>query len=507
MMRNRSLVRSSRYVHVLMIQAGILLLLGGCSLVYSAYSLEAEALIYPACVSLALVSVWSVFSWNVLTKRSFDPYILFIIAAVLFNGGQAFLEIFHLNDQGVLKSAFSSETTLQTLFLVTVCLSTFHFGAILSTLTVRIDDRRREADQETLIALGRNSRRIGVGLVMISSVPALWNLRQALALVISSGYFALYQRDVVTSFAATPQVLAGFLVPGGLFLLASSKNNRSMRLASVALIVMYSATQLFLGSRSAAFLPLFALLWLWHSAIRPLPRSLFIVGGAVLLFVAFPLVAVVRNVTGANRSSVDFLVNAYASIDNPAVSAVSEMGGTMGTIAHTINLVPSYRNYDMGVGYLYALLTAIPNLFWSIHPTIAHGLPSSWLVWTIDPQTAAHGGGLGYSFIAEAYLNFGWLGGPLFLGFIGFLYGKLILWAVPSSNPAKLAMVAVFLSFFLFYVRQEAASQIRSLLWYAVLPYICVNLLERRIPHKRPTRTQRATVTTSVRGATFQEQR
>ena len=75
-------------------------------------------------------------------------------------------------------------------------------------------------------------------------------------------------------------------------------------------------------------------------------------------------------------------------------------------------LRPRWRDYEMGVGYAYAISTLFPNLFWKIHPAMEHELPSSWLTWQVDPYTASQGGGLGFSFIAEAYFNFGYIGVP-----------------------------------------------------------------------------------------------
>ena len=46
-----------------------------------------------------------------------------------------------------------------------------------------------------------------------------------------------------------------------------------------------------------------------------------------------------------------------------------------------------------------------------MHPSVAHGQPSDWLIETVNPYLAERGLGLGFSFIAEAYMNFGKVGG------------------------------------------------------------------------------------------------
>ena len=94
----------------------------------------------------------------------------------------------------------------------------------------------------------------------------------------------------------------------------------------------------------------------------------------------------------------------------------------------------------------------------------------------MDPSFASQGGGFGYSFIAEAYLNWGW-GAPLFLGLVGFLFAKLIVWACREGAPARLAAVASFTGFVLFWARGEAIDVVRPLVWYALIPYLMIRFV------------------------------
>ena len=67
---------------------------------------KAEDLIYPASLLILLICVWSLWSWNLFNRSLFDPYTLFLTSVALFNGGQALLEVFHLNENGILAGAF-----------------------------------------------------------------------------------------------------------------------------------------------------------------------------------------------------------------------------------------------------------------------------------------------------------------------------------------------------------------------------------------------------------------
>ena len=442
-------------------------------------ALSAELLIYLLCVILLGVAVWSAWSWRQVAHSLFDPYILFLAAAILFNGGRAILEVFQLNVDGILEVQFSSEVLVATLSLVIAGLISFHFGGLLGAALYK---SKRSLQRGALELRNQNAkyvRAVGWLLLLVSVVPAFFILRQTLQIAIASGYFALFQRQAGTGFGAAGNVLTAFLVPGAMFLLAGSKSHKAGLAVSAIVILSYILIQFAAGSRMSATAPLIAYAWVWHRVIRPLPKTLLIVVGVFILFVLFPLVEVTRTIAGGEKLAPSFLITTFLTIENPVIKILSEMGGSMKTVAYTLELVPAIRAYDFGASYLNALLTIIPNIYWDIHPAIAHGLLANWLVTTVDPARAAQGGGLGFSFIAEAYLNFGWFGAPIALGVIGAAYARFVLWAQISGEPARMASVASFVSYFVIYARGETGSVVRALVWYAFMPYVAVLILSR----------------------------
>jgi oligosaccharide repeat unit polymerase len=478
--------------------------------------LQPESLIYPCCCWVLGLSIWSLGSWFWVTRKLFDPYTIFLVSAILFNAGQAILEVFHLNRFGMLRGQFSAATLSDTLFFITFGLSAFHLGALLSlaarnaikALSALRQPFKREGGRKrrsiplnplpTLSPdtaeplLDQSSRRqvgnaqpldtssgavwMGWGLASISVLPSIYVFLQSLQVVLTRGYEGLYQGEQETSAGALPGVIGEFLIPAAVFLLAGSSVKGSLayskrtRNIALALMILYVLSRLLLGQRRKVGSAASALVWLWHEWVVKLPATV-VVGCAIALALIFPIVAAFRNLGGQQGNSLDALQTQLYGDSNPVVSMLTEMGGTMMTTAHTMNLVPSARPFQMGADYGYALLTLVPNFFWKLHPTIERGLAGSWLTWAIDPEFASRGGGYGYSFIAEAYLNFGWVGGPIALGIIGFLYTSLVLWAINSRSPARIALIATFSVYFPFYARSEAALHVRALVWYAVMPY------------------------------------
>ena len=486
---------------------GIVIFLQAAAVVGMALFHEAsfppESLIYPCCCCIILLSLWFLGSWFWLTRRIFDPYTLFLFAAFVFNAGQAYLEVFHLNRFGMLRGKYSAATLSDTLFFVALGLSAFHLGALLSLLVQTVltalkrrsarlgHSARRRLQARSTESAGLDSGvsadskeldtapgtlRVGLGLAAFAFLPSIYSFVGSLQVVMAQGYQGLYQGEQETSFGAFPGVFGEFLVPSAFFMLSGSSAKDSpayskrMRNIAVGLVVFHILGRLLLGQRNKVGTAVAAFAWLWHRWVFKLPTAV-VVGTGAALTVLFPLIAATRNLAGQRGVSLDAVQSQLYGESNPFIGTLTEMGGTMMTIASTIDLVPSARPFQMGADYGYALLTLFPNLFWKIHPTIERGLAGKWLTWAIDPEFASRGGGYGYSFLAEAYLNFGWVGGLMMLGLIGFLFASLTLWAAGSNSAARIALIATFSVYFPFYARSESALHVRALVWYAVLPY------------------------------------
>ncbi len=430
-----------------------------------------EELIRPiSFVQLGLV-VWMLWSWKWVTGTLFDPYILFVLAATMFHAGQQLLECLDLNTGGFLFGLFPPEISFRAALLVLWSFALLHFGALISLATSR-NHRMHPAldDSESK----RPIAAFGWVLFIVSVIPAALSARQALSATMSGGYFyAMFAHQRATSFAGARDFFGAFLVPSTLFLLAGSRKDKSLaRVLSAVVVLLYCAVFLFIGARTVAAISLPVYAWLWDRLVRPISRGLIISSLLVGSLVVFPLVAVTRNTSGDTRLSWDYLKDAWSELKRPAAAGLSETGGSLVTVAYTLELVPAVRDFDWGVTYAFALTTVVPNLFWETHPAIMYGSPGNWMMSVIDPDTFAAGGGLGYSFIAEAYYNFGW-GGPLFIAFLGFFLGRLVSWS-SYSDPLRCVCIANVLMPLLWASRNDASGAFRNMIWLGLIPYVAI---------------------------------
>lgn len=417
--------------------------------------------------------IWIVWSWVKLKNTLFNPYGLFLIATFLFNLSWVILSLIPGNSIASLTSIFPTNIAVLTIKTVDLSFIGLHLGALLA-----VGFFLKPKEKKTLTIANINLVIVGYLLILVSIYPFYLTTKDAIQISLASGYSSLYQQSAVIGVLAGPTILAGFIIPGILFLLAGSKNNRANRLISLLLIIAFTILQLISGKRSTAIMPLIAYIWLWHKTIKPVNSGLISVFSLLFLFFVFPLIRISRDVTGIGKFSLRSVNNLF-TVTNPLLDTLNEMGSSIKTISHTIQLIPLYRHFDQGVSYLYSLSTIIPNFFWKIHPAMQHGSLSSWLIATVDPSAARMGQGLGYSFIAEAYANFG-ISGSLWVSMIlGLLFVSFSEFAETSKNRIYLAGLATYLSFFLFFARSESVAIVRPLFWYALAPVGLVALINR----------------------------
>jgi hypothetical protein len=449
-----------------------------------ALGLLAAYLLYVACAWLTRMSfetslyalslmllgsfLYSAWSWGRAEGEFFNPYILFLVAFFLFNGGQTILVLAGA-DNG-LDNYFEAPLTIPALSYIVGCFVCFHLGAVLSRRSRKQGGPARPDERSANAVYG-----LGVALFLIAIGPTLIKLKMTYGIVQSAGYGALFQESFQTAnLGDTP---SSYLVTGIIFMLAGSMGIRKRIIVSLSCLAFHSSVLMLMGMRGHAFMPAIGYAWVWHRLVRPIPLKWLAVALALVFFVVFPMVGADRSVPLEERAAGTRTAGSSVE-ESPVVSILKEVGGSMQVTTFTMELVPSVRPYDLGLSYLLALTTLFPNLFWDVHPAMK-SLPGQWVTQCIDPWFDALGGSFGYSFVAESYLNFGWFG-LLAAGLTGFAYARSVLWATGSGDPAKIATLAVIMSYFLFYARNETAIIARQIVWNCLIPYWLLLYLNRR---------------------------
>jgi O-antigen polysaccharide polymerase Wzy len=452
------------------IHAVVVALIAALALPLWSYDVNDLQLRYCVCLLLTALPLWCIYSWSRVTRDHFHPYTLILAGCFLFNAGRAFLEVFGKNVNGILGPEVSPGHLIQTMYLVCLCMAALHLGALLATAP-----RVRDSNVVDPRSDGHpGPRQLVVTMLLISGIFAAVRLGNDVRTVNSAGYLALYQSQAATGINGFGRILADYFVPSAFLLVGIGRGRPRLLALSAAAIVLFAVTTLYIGGRSQAAMVLLPFVWLWGRCVRPI-RNIVIAGVCLVLLVVFAVVGEVRTYSANQRASI--VSDMQTSFQDSAIATLSEMGRSMSTVAHTVDLVPSLRPYDLGASYFYSALALIPNLYWDVHPTVARGTPQQWLVETVQPDVAARGGGLGFSPIAEAYLNFGWFGAPVVMLAFGFGWVKFCAWAERGADPVRLATLAVATYWCIALVRNDSTALFRGLVWFSLGPYALIQAL------------------------------
>ncbi|MCA9689561.1 MAG: oligosaccharide repeat unit polymerase, partial [Myxococcales bacterium] len=174
-----------------------------------------------------------------------------------------------------------------------------------------------------------------------------------------------------------------------------------------AVVGVYLLSLFFQGDRSEMSVIVFPLLLARHYFIRAFPLRRVVMFG-VLAVMFFAGIKMYRG-TG---SMADFVSSAT---DREWVlgRTSDETGGTLDTVIRSLELVPEHDDYFRGATYGYALMRVVPNIV--LQREDAGFVSSQWVTNETTKNRVVGKGGLGFSIVAEAYINFGAIGAPFVL--------------------------------------------------------------------------------------------
>ena len=384
----------------------------------------------------------------------------------LYMMGQLFINAFGLLREPILSGKFNNSEVIESVIDVHIYLAFFLMGVAFAP----------RSKKKNIFQPDRYGVKVAYWVIAFS-------LPFELAVTIMK-VTILYQDvayDAIPSFA---KILSYFFLPGVFYLLFCAPRNSKHEKVAFALMAYHCIAYLVMGYRAATITPILLLLYTLRVKNQEMPGAkkqskrmvyLLVALAAILVLVVFPYVGENRN-NGDSETKEITLTELIES--NPVFETVTEMGKSLQTVVYTEQLVPSSYPYRYGYTYLMNLTTVIPNLVWDKHPAEVYGSLGRWLTKIVDYQFWEFGGALGYSCVAEAYINFGYPG----IVIIAFLLGYILMLIenkVDSRNMpmyyAALCVVAINLTS---YARGEFADVVRSIFWYMLIPLLMYKFMK-----------------------------
>jgi oligosaccharide repeat unit polymerase len=288
--------------------------------------------------------------------------------------------------------------------------------------------------------------------------------------LLSAGYDSFFERHMTQD---TRNFLFGLMLfPMGVLVAAVGATPRQM-FALGALVAIVLAPLFLTGFRGPVIVQMASLLAVWTWKDRRTARRL-AVAGVLLAMLLAPAIRASRDLER------EFRIEAFDPFE-----VLTEAGGSLYPLIVTAEAVePGSEPLWMGRSYAAAVRRIVPNVsaHWAAPPARAL-TPSAWATLRADPWVFDHGGGIGFSGIAEPYLNFGVAGVVL----VFLLLGLVIQWwdrSLGGGSPFLAAVGAAAFGFVLWTVRNEATELLRAIA-YAAAAVFGAWILSRALRRRR----------------------
>lgn len=289
--------------------------------------------------------------------------------------------------------------------------------------------------------------------------------------------------------------------PAALVLLAIGAQTPLQRMFAYSLAAAGFAAILLSGYRSDALYPLFAGVILRVKTGHRIPVGVAIIG-IILVILSIPAIGLLR--ADGTYKDISYAKVEAAAAESDWRNGLIEMGQTAGVLAHTLRLVPAEDPFRYGASYLDAILEALPNVSITqrrsartVGNELSEGAqkfvsglsPANWLTYRLSPQKFYSGEGLGFSAIAEAYLNFGTLGVIAVMALFGVALARLDGLDL-LARPIWLLFCGATLFHFLRTSRNEFSNFAKPFVFIVIifLVWHVALLLLSRLTRRRPLR-------------------
>ncbi len=377
-----------------------------------------------------LIFIYSVYTWVKKRKDNiFNPYSIFQLFFLLFNYGQPLMWALGIHKKeelgiGVLYygSGFypNSEDMLNAQIYTCLAMLIFHFGAV--SFIRRMDNTQDDAEMviynsnNRIDSIKNAMKKTSFILLIIISPIAISNKIGEVIIARNFGYKSLYYGEHSTQ-NGYMQILMYFFFPALVGYLISTDYAKNARKIVYFVFGLYAFLGVLSGDRGSWLYSLVILIWLHTHYIKiPIRKYVIIVLFSILGIYLLSAITNVRN-TGLSLTLTD-IISVFNAENSPITDSIFEMGGSMGLIVFFLNRGNEIFPYSNT--YLTAILGAVSSRFLGLFD-IKQVLIANWF----SQDYLGITWGTGFSMIAEAYVNGGYIGGLIYMYIWGVLHGKL----------------------------------------------------------------------------------
>ena len=415
-------------------------------------------------------------------RNILDYSIIFLILIFLFGNGQAFLymlgvdtsflNIFHVSS---MKSVLSAEIF-------------FSYSLVLYSLGSIIGAKKCDPDQPAQ-KVGQKYNRalliVSAIILSVSVIPYFQNLFNLLYISINFGYEEIYNGALASAgpFHNIVSFLIKFFIPGLIIFMYAKRDNKKILYSGLALLCLLAIANMIIGVRGDALMIVIAIVFFYHNFVKRFTKKDYVKALLLTAFIVILVPTVYAFRTTSEKNIGGFLSSFQSAVisKNPIVSTISELGYSMHSFILTSEAVPDKQPFGLGISYLSSIMMVIPSFMLGGFSFSVFAALDTWL-----QNLYGMPYGPGFSIFAEAYYNFGWLFGCLFIFALGMIFARVFSMVARDRQQNEVVKLFVFIFFYsnMLLARMPMHSTVRNALYLCVIPYIAVVFIAKDGPVK-----------------------
>lgn len=422
-------------------------------------------------VTMAVVSllqlILNMFFLKLRKINLFSPISLFIIFLYIFNFGQVLLKGFVPNYDFLfdVSDHIGQQLYIKTSIFCLVIIFLFVVGVLISYKDVNASKDMKDYHEHYYIYC----KPIGFILLFLSLPFMLYLDITKILASISGGYQAIFDIEKPGFFG----ILSYLFLPAIILLLFAYKDNKFTVRVIFILTVLYKIMTMLGGQRGYAVVFIIVLSYIFVSKVQRISLRNSILYTFIAYFI-LNILSVIKSIRGISDKNFGTLSNAFSETleNNIIFKTLEEFGGTLYTTSLALSYYPDTLSNLHGSGYFFPLLTVFPN----VGGILNQFTDNNWAV-----QLSSLVPGIGGSFIAEIYVNFGQYFSYLFPILLGMLMGKLSYiyeQKVKYNHYLIISMYAITFSMSLLWVRGSFEILVRNTIWPAIMIYLLYFILK-----------------------------
>jgi oligosaccharide repeat unit polymerase len=228
------------------------------------------------------------------------------------------------------------------------------------------------------------------------------------------------------------------VLPGAVILYVLSAQTAFNKIMAYCLAAFVFLFILFSGYRSAALFPSMVGAVLWVKSGRKIPKAVAVSAVVSVLF-AISVAGIFRQMGSYDSLTAEKFEQAAG--DAEIGSSITEMGQTLGVLAQVLRLVPEVDQHTYGYSYWTATKHMLPNIGITTQSEesrmavrakaffhqeeLVKMAPADWITFRLNRWKFDNGQGVGFSAIAEPYLNFGTFGVIAYFVLLGVVLAQI----------------------------------------------------------------------------------